>query len=709
MSPKIFDIIKRNRLIESLRPKNSDPFLVKEGRFSFGNFKDSSYYTNWTEEAYLADISHKEMVSRSFDFRRLKYVFFVVILALVSLVGRAFWLQVSRNDYYSLLADSNRLRIEIIEPKRGIIYDSAGEPLVRNKANFVLSFRPIDLPRDELVRDELLRHISLILSGEITNLGNVPVHSSSADQTTSSSTPGLELSSDNALFYQFKEALSKITVGSLESYQSVFAEDNIGYDKAMLIALELPHWPGVFLSTKIRREYLEPTAISGTPAVLGESSFSHILGYTSKINEEEMATLDDNYSPIDYIGKTGLEASWETELKGEPGQKNIEVDALGRQKKIINEVLAQDGINLQLAINGSLQQKAEEVAKSYLEKMKLKRASIIIMNPNNGEIMALVSLPAYNNNLFAAGISQSEYAKFLDDPDHPLFSRAVSGEFPSGSTIKPIFAAGALEEGIITAVTSVLSTGGLRIGEWYFPDWKAGGHGITDVKKALAMSVNTFFYYIGGGYGDFKGLGVSGLVKYANLFGLGQVTGIDLPGERPGFVPTAAWKEEVKREPWYIGDTYHFAIGQGDVLVTPLQVAVYTAAIANGGILYQPHVVSKILNSDNTVKQEVKPLIVRRNFIDPANLKIVREGMRETVTIGSARSLLSLPIATAGKTGTAQWSTKKAPHAWFIGFAPYDNPELVITVLVEEGVGGEVSATPIARDILNWYYSNKKD
>jgi penicillin-binding protein 2 len=285
----------------------------------------------------------------------------------------------------------------------------------------------------------------------------------------------------------------------------------------------------------------------------------------------------------------------------------------------------------------------------------------------------------------------------------------VSGEFPSGSTIKPIFAAGALQEKVITEVTSFLSTGGLRIGEWFFPDWKTGGHGVIDVKKAIANSVNTFFYYIGGGYGDFKGLGVSGLVKYARLFGLGEPTGIDLPGERAGFVPTADWKEQIKKEPWYIGDTYHFAIGQGDVLVTPLQVANYTAAIANGGILYEPHLVSKILGEDNKIIEEIKPVVIRRDFIDTANLKIVRAGMRETVTLGSARSLNALPVSVAGKTGTAQWSTKKSPHAWFIGFAPYDNPQVAIMVLVEEGVEGSTIAVPIAKDILNWYFSNKSN
>jgi len=400
-----------------------------------------------------------------------------------------------------------------------------------------------------------------------------------------------------------------------------------------------------------------------------------------------------------------LEHSWEKELKGSPGRKNIEVDALGRQKKIINENPAQDGYNLQLSLDYQLQKKIEEIAIKNLEIAKLRRASIIAIDPRNGEILALVSLPAYNNNLFAQGISQADYSSFANDPDRPLFNRSVSGEFPSGSTIKPIFSAGALQEGIITPVTSFLSNGGIRIGQWFFPDWRSGGHGQTDVRKAIAESVNTFFYYIGGGYGDFRGLGLDGLVKYAELFGLGETSGIDLPGERSGFVPTEEWKKEVKNEPWYIGDTYHFAIGQGDVLVTPLQVANYTAALANGGTLYKPHVVAKILGSDNQVIRKIEPEIIRQEIVDEDYMRVVQEGMRQAVTSGSARSLAALPVEIAGKTGTAQWSSTKEPHAWFIGFAPFDNPEIALAILVEEGTGGDIMATPIAKDIFSWYFS----
>jgi len=261
-----------------------------------------------------------------------------------------------------------------------------------------------------------------------------------------------------------------------------------------------------------------------------------------------------------------------------------------------------------------------------------------------------------------------------------------------------------LSEGIISEWTSFNSVGGIGIGQWFFPDWKAGGHGLTSVRKAIAESVNTFFYYLGGGYEDFVGLGINTMVKYFRLFGLGEQTGIDLAGEVDGFLPSKEWKEKVKGERWYIGDTYHLAIGQGDLLVTPLQVANFTSVFANSGTLYRPRLIKSVLSDDDKVIKEFESEIIRQDFIDPYNMQIIRQGMRQTVTSGSATSLQAVPVSVAGKTGTAQWSSKKSPHTWFTGFAPYDNPEIVITVLVEEG--GEASvAVPITKEILTWYFN----
>ncbi|MDD2681238.1 MAG: penicillin-binding protein 2 [Patescibacteria group bacterium] len=670
-----------------------DPFVIKEGDFKFGQLKDNSYYTDWIEHSFLSGNQQKEIVGRTFSLKRLLPIKIFIAVFILVLASRTAWLQVARGAHYSGLAEGNRLRIENIEPKRGIIYDANNTPLVRNTANFVLSLRPIDLPSNELERDELLRYLSRVMDG----LPEVSANSSDA---------ALNLVVDGPSFKLMKDALSKVKLRSLEAYQPLFIRDSIDYDKAMRLLLERNVLPGVIIETKIKREYAyTATPLDGSSADL--SSLAHILGYTGKITEEALQRLGPQYSLIDYVGKTGLEYSWENELKGLNGSRNIEVDALGRRKQIVSEEDPVAGYNLRLSIDIDLQRQAEIITKDWLVKTNTARASVIVMNPSNGQIISLISLPAYDNNLFAQGISQNDYDKFLNDENHPLFNRSISGEIPSGSTIKPVIAAAALQEGVITENTSFLSTGGLSIGQWFFPDWKAGGHGATNVRKALAESVNTFFYYIGGGYKDFIGLGLDRLVKYMHLFGLGEKSGIDLPGESSGFVPTKEWKEETKDETWYIGDTYHISIGQGDILTTPLQVANFTATVANGGTLYRPTVVSALLDEHNNLARAISPSIIRQDFVDSYNLQVVREGMRQTVTSGSARSLSILPVTSAGKTGTAQWSSKKANHAWFTGFAPYENPEIVVTVLVEEGVEGSAVAVPIAKEIMQWYFANR--
>ncbi len=316
----------------------------------------------------------------------------------------------------------------------------------------------------------------------------------------------------------------------------------------------------------------------------------------------------------------------------------------------------------------------------------------------------MVNYPGYDNNLFSTGISQTDYSSLLDDELKPLFNRAVSGEYPSGSTIKPIMAAAALQEGIVDQHTSFLSQGGLWIHDlWFFPDWLAGGHGSTNVIRAIAQSVNTYFYYIGGGYGEFEGLGVDRIARYLDLFGLGRVSGLDLPGEKPGLIPTPEWKQEVKDEMWYIGDTYHLAIGQGDLLVTPLQVNNYIAAIANGGTLYQPQLVKEIIEPDNR-RQVILKQVMNQDFIDSDKIEIVRRGMRETVLSGSGVALSGLSVPVAGKTGTAQWHYEKENHAWFVAFAPYTEPSFCLTVLIEEGGEGSKIAVLIAKQILSYWF-----
>lgn len=646
------------------RSKDINPFVLQEGRLKYGDFA-GRFRRDWIEEAFTPTGEGQETVANHFNTTFLVFLKWCIACFIIILGSRLLWLQIAKGEYYRDMANGNRLRLERLEASRGTIYDVNGSPLVHNVANFLLYCIPADLPKDSAERKLLLE-----------NLANLTGRFNAEEIITK---------------------LDAIKPSQLEYYQPIFLADNIPYEAAIKTYLESLSSPGVILSSKSRREYQTPSL-----------SFSHLLGYTGKISDAELKKNSTDYTQIDYFGKNGLEKIWEKELRGTPGVKQIEVTALGKEKSVVSEVAPIPGNDLILSIDANVQKKLEEIVNENLKKLNRTKAVGIIMNPNNGEIIALVSLPSYDVNIFARGITVDEYRALEQSEDKPLFNRAVSGEYPSGSTIKPIIAGAALQEGIINSSTSFLSTGGLRVGQWSFPDWKGGGHGNTNVKKAIAESVNTFFYYIGGGYNDFQGLGIDRMVVYLKKFFLGQSLGIDLPNESSGFVPTKAWKEEVKKESWYIGDTYHVAIGQGDLITTPLQVAAYTSFFANGSKLYQPHLVKEIKNPEGQLVTQIPPKPLAENILSAEVVQVVREGMRETALSGSALSLSILPVSSAGKTGTAQWSSTKDPHAWFTGFAPYENPELVVTVLVEEGKEGSAAATPIAREFLQWYFGEYK-
>jgi penicillin-binding protein 2 len=644
--------------------KKSDPFVIQEGSIKTGKVR-RNYGVGELEQLLASFGGGKETVGRNFDINQVFKIRLILLLFFILILLRVGWLQIIKGDYYHELAEGNRIRVERLEAQRGIIYDQALRPLVRNSANFLLYFVPADLPKNRIEQKEIIQKV-------VNGLTDVKAED---------------------MFV----ALTKIKPGSPESYRPLFIADDIEYEKALALYLAADNLPGVFLTTKTRREYN-----------LFSLSLSHILGYTGKISEAELAKSSEEYSPIDYIGKAGLENFWENEMRGVYGKKQIEVDALGKEKKVINQGASQDGHNLVLSLDSELQKKLEESLGAALARLHLNKACAIVLDPNNGGILALASLPLYNNNDFSHGLTLADYQKIAEQPGQPLFNRCISGEYPSGSVIKPVIAAAALEEGVISENTTVNSVGGLKIGQWFFPDWQAGGHGLVNVKSALANSVNTFFYYIGGGYQDFQGLGLERMVKYEKLFGLASQTGVDLPAEAVGFLPSKEWKEKTKSEKWYIGDTYHAAIGQGDILVTPLQVANYTAVFANGGSLYRPHLVKQILDDNDQPLSQVDNKPIKTNLISAKNLEIVRQGLRQTIMVGSARELQAVPVPVAGKTGTAQWSTTKSPHAWFTGFAPYDQPQIVITILIEQGGEGSQTAVPVAQEVLSWYFGRRR-
>ncbi len=631
---------------------NKDFFIVENINIGRKNSLD------WVEDSLDLkssddDTGRKQFLSLSLGEKKLKFFLFFLVLGILILLGKSFYLQIVQGNNYFSLAEDNRIRTKYVKAQRGIFYDASGEVLVRNISGFSLFITPADLPRDNKERQAVIENISSIIGLSSQEI------------------------SDKLLDYRY-------------FFQPIVIETGIDYQRAMALKIASADLPGISLEVDTWRQYL------------AGDSFSHLLGYVGKINSAEYESNKNEYLLIDNIGKTGLEKSYENLLRGEHGKKLVEVDALGQEKKIISTTNFVPGDDLVLSIDADLQRKVYEVLDSQLKKKKT--AVVIISNPKNGEILSLVDYPNYNNNLFALGIDSESYKKLIEDPQKPLFMRSISGEYPSGSTIKMVIASAALEEGIVTRNTTVNSTGGLQVSQWFFPDWKAGGHGTTNIIKAIAESVNTYFYYVGGGYGDFKGLGVELLDKYMNLFGLGDKLGIDLPGEKDGFVPTPEWKNEVKKEPWYIGDTYHLSIGQGDLLVTPLQVNFYTNVIASGGTLYKPELVKEIIHSSGE-REIIMPEVIRKDFVSASNINIVREAMRAAVVSGSARSLNSLPVMVAGKTGTAQWNSNKENHAWFTAFAPYNNPNFTITVLVEEGGEGSAAATPIAREILTYWFS----
>jgi penicillin-binding protein 2 len=313
--------------------------------------------------------------------------------------------------------------------------------------------------------------------------------------------------------------------------------------------------------------------------------------------------------------------------------------------------------------------------------------------------------------MFSRGITSQEYQNLLTDKNIPLLNRVVSGTYPPGSTVKPMIAIAALTEGVITIKTKILDNGVIKVGSYTFYGYDRSGLGMMDVYSAIARSSDIFFYTVGGGNQDtgFKGLGPEKLAEWYRKFNLGKTLGIDMTNEKPGLVPDPEWKEKVRGEPWYLGNTYHYSIGQGDLLVTPLQVNSWTATIANNGRIMKPYILSEVKDFENKVIFKREPESISENAFDLTDLKIVQDGMLQTVTSGSARSLSTLPVSIAGKTGTAQFINQNltATHAWFTSYAPFEDPKIALTILVEEGGEGSTVSVPVAEKVYEWLIQNR--
>jgi penicillin-binding protein 2 len=449
---------------------------------------------------------------------------------------------------------------------------------------------------------------------------------------------------------------------------------------------------------------------------------SHLLGFAGPIPSESAADYESQgYAANDQVGLSGLEYTFEPDLHGTKGRRYIEVDVAGREVQNLGEEAPTPGHNLVLTLDTDFQKTVQTILAKAMRGARSKQGVAIALDPRNGEVLAMVSLPSYDNNLFATGISADDYTAMLQDPLHPLINQAITGQYPPGSTFKVIPASAALQEHVVDTTTRIQTPGTIWVPNQNFPDdpklaqpfydWYKPGFGSLAILGGLAESSDVFFYKLAGGEShDFDtGLGQDRLSAYARMFGLGELTGIDLPGEAKGLVPDQTWKRQTFGNVWTVGDTYNMGIGQGYVLATPLQVADYTAIVANGGTLYKPQLVHAVTDSQGRIVRTIAPQVIRKATVDPQNLAIVREGMRESVTYGTSSNANLADIAVAAKTGTAEYYGPRVDghlptHAWFTAFAPYDNPQIVVTVFVAGGGEGSAVAAPAATDILRAYF-----
>ncbi len=613
-------------------------------------------------EVFLDKLSQKDKGDRYSDKievplsgKILKGFLVAVFIVFLVLFLKTFQFQVLDKEEYSALAEGNKFAFHSIKAARGVIYDIKGEQIVFNEPSFNLVYiKKEDLSEKEREKDFL--------------------------------------------------EISKITDLSLEEIKEKTKEVLIlrDIDQELLISLETrtEEFEEFKVEKRAQREYKD-----------GEI-FSHVIGYMGKITSEDLKGDSKSYSLLDFTGRSGIEKQYEKELKKKSGKLRIERDVSGNvlSKEVVS--FAESGKSLKLWLDADLQRRIYRALEKKLEEIGASKAVAVALNPGSGGVMSLVSIPSFDNNLFSKTEENSEeISELLSQKENPLFNRAISGKYATGSTIKPLVALAALEEGIIGDKETINCTGKITIPHRYDPeityeyqDWSV--HGLTDLRKAIAESCNVYFYTIGGGYEDQEGLGPSKIKEYLELFGWGSKTGIDTPGEKEGFIPSPSWKKEAKGEGWWDGDTYNLSIGQGDIGVTPLQVAASFAAIANGGTLYKPQIVKEVMPGG-----EIGAVVLGRELGNQENFKAVREGMRKAVTgigVPQASSVIlnSLPVSAAAKTGTAQTPLENYYHNWVTVFAPYDDPEIVLTVMIENVKDVQAAVLPVAKEVLSYYFKD---
>lgn len=583
--------------------------------------------------------------------------FFIFIIAVIALFAfKAFQMQFIHGKYYAALAERSSNAEYPLSSLRGIIYDTRGQALVENIPVFDLIALHAYLPRSDA---ELNREIGLL-----SPLINIDIEILAAAFKNN----------QNKAVFVIKRDLSKEEVVKVKNLSLA----------------------GIYPVTNSERYYPDGPAVA------------HILGYTTAVSAEDLKR-DSYYLLTDQVGRLGLEAQYEKILRGEHRSFDTKNESDNLESSAI------PGQNLVLNIDREVQAHLYQSVVSVFNSAGVRRGAAVIQNPKTGAVLGLVSMPSFNGNIFENSSRASEFsgvAKILSSSDKPMLNRVVSGRYHPGSTIKPLLALAGLKEGVITPATLVFANGSITVKSevdpnvvYTFRDWRV--HGWTDLKKAIANSVDVYFYTLGGGYGNIQGLGIDRIANYIKGLGADKTTGIDLPGELSGFVPSKTWKQETKGEAWHVGDTYNVSIGQGDLVVTPLWLNTYVGSVANGGKLMKPFLVREVKDPEGGIVSQVSAQILGETPFDQKTIGTVKEGMRQTVLSGTATLLQDLPVPVAAKTGTAQ-VTGRGLNSLFTVFGPYDDPEIVMTVLVENINQSQGLAIRVANDFLLWYFNRLK-
>lgn len=602
-----------------------------------------------------------EVNERAVFERQFRLVVLFALAVFVVYIFQLWYLQVAKGPYYRNRSENNRIRTETIQSPRGIVFDRHGVPLVENRPAFHLM----------LVREDV---------------------------------------KDTETLYSVLQTVSALSGKSLEELEAVLEANkskrrfepirliaDIDRDTLAKVEARRLRLPGVYVEVVPRRGY----KFSGTAA--------HLVGYLGEISEEELKKeAYQGYQPGEFIGKGGVEKSLEAFLRGENGWRQVEVDALGRHIRSLQERLPIPGRDIWLTIDLDVQRTAEECLQG-------KKGSIVAVDPNSGEILAMASSPTFDQERFVRGLTSEEWKRIIADPSHPLLNRAVSSAYPPGSTFKPFVAVAALEEGVVSPTSVISCPGYYSFAGRRYRCWKDTGHGSVDVHRAIVESCDVYFYTVG------MKLGVDTIAAYARMFGLGGLSGIELPSERPGIIPTRDWKLKATGIPWQKGETLSISIGQGFDQITPLQAAMAYAALVNGGALWTPKLVHRLEATDDGEQDVVKAKVRRRVAVRKETLEIVKGGLVGVVNEarGTAHGIALKEVTLGGKTGTAQVVkmgenvNRKAhqralpehqkDHAWFVGYGPAEKPEIVVAVIVEHGGHGSSGAAPLAQKVMRNY------